>query len=194
MMRLRGHFDRRRLSFLLGNLAACAFLLFAIVLPLNAGFAERDATIAGELTRLARLRAVVAQAARVRAIMADTSAQLHGGELLTGGHENVISADLQTRLKAMTESAGAQARAAAALPLKVSDDIRYIGARIELSGSIQSIRQAVHAIESARPYLFITAATIKGAPTFGGQPPVAEPALQAQLDVFGAIQIDGQHP
>ena len=194
MMRLRGHFDRRRLSFLLGNLAACAFLLFAIVLPLNAGFAERDATIAGELTRLARLRAVVAQAARVRAIMADTSAQLHGGELLTGGHENVISADLQTRLKAMTEAAGAHARAAAALPLKVSDDIRYIGARIELSGPIQSVRHAVYGIESARPYLFITAATIKGPPTIGGQAPAGEPTLQVQLDVFGAIQIDGQHP
>jgi hypothetical protein len=180
--------------FLAGNLAACVVIIAAVLTPMQGVFAERDAYIAGELTRLARFSAVAGQAANAQAILSDTTAQMRGGEFLAGSNENVISADLQTRLKAMTEAAGAHARAVQALPAKVSDEIRFSGSRIEIFGPLQSIRHAVHAIESAKPYLFIAGATIKGAPAMSGQGPAGEPTIQAQLDVYGAIQLDGQQP
>ncbi|MFZ8255349.1 GspMb/PilO family protein, partial [Staphylococcus aureus] len=86
--------------------------------------------------------AVVAQAANVQSIVSDTSAQMRGGEFLTGPNENVISADLQTRLKAIVETAGARSRAVQALPLKTIDQIKYSGSRIEIYGPLLSIHRA----------------------------------------------------
>jgi general secretion pathway protein M len=182
---------RHRAFFVLGNLAICVAIVFTLVMPINAFFADRDNRIADQLKTFARLSAIAAQAANVQSIASDTSAQMRGGEFLAGPNESVISADLQTRLKGITEAAGARARAVQALPLKTSDQIRYSGSRIEIFGSLQSIHRAVYAIESAKPYLFITGATIKAPPSASRQD---EPTIQAQLDIFGAIQINGREP
>jgi hypothetical protein len=144
--------------------------------------------------RIARLNAIAAHAANVASIASDTGAQMRGAEFLTGTNENAISADLQTRLKAITEAAGARSRAVQALPIETDDRIRYSGSRIEIVGPLQSIHRAVYGIESAKPYLFITGATIKVMPPTSGQGSSEEPAIQAQLDIFGAIQIDGRGP
>jgi len=194
---MKSFFDtnfRRRTLFVLGNLAIVAVIMAGLVLPIRAFFAERDDRIAGQLRVLARLSAIAAQAVTVRSIISDTSAQMRGGEFLAGSNENVISADLQTRLKAMTEAAGARSRAVQALPLKTSDQIRYSGSRIEIFGPLPSIHRAIYSIESAKPYLFISGATIKVLPAASGQGTPGEPIIQAQLDIFGAIQVDGHNP
>ena len=184
---LNGAHLRRRIFFVLGNLAVCGLIIVGLVLPLNTLFAGRDSYIADQRQMLARLQAIAAQAPNVSAIASDTTAQLQGGEFLAGPNENVISADLQNRLKAIAEGAGARSRATQALPQRAVGQIRYSGSRIEIYGPLQSIQRAVHAIESARPYLFITAASIKASVS---RP--EEPAIQAQLDVFGAMQGKGQ--
>jgi general secretion pathway protein M len=185
---------RRRALFVLGNLAVGAVIVLGLVMPTRGFFADRDDRIAGQLKVLARLSAIAAQATNVQSIVSDTSAHMRGGELLAGTNENVISADLQTRLKAMTEAAGTRSRAVQSLPLRTSDKIKYSGSRIEIFGSLQSIHRAIYAIESAKPYLFITGAAIKVTAPAGGQGIPAEPIIQAQLDIFGAIQLDGHNP
>jgi general secretion pathway protein M len=192
-IRLDSHF-RRQVLFVLGNLAACAVVFGAILAPTYAFFADRDSRIADQQKVLARLSAITAQAANVQSIVSDTGAQMRSGEFLVGPNENVISADLQTRLKAMTETAGARSRAGQALPLRTIDQIKYSGSRIEIIGSLQSIQRAVYAIESAKPYLFITGAAIKMVPPVNRQGVQEEPVVQAQLDIFGAIQINGREP
>jgi general secretion pathway protein M len=114
---------------------------------------------------------------------------MRGGEFLAGPNENVISADLQTRLKAIAVSAGARSRAVQALPLKTNNQIRYSGSRIEIFGSLQSIHRAIYAIESAKPYLFITGAVIKVMPPASRQGVPEEPIIQAQLDIFGEFPV-----
>jgi general secretion pathway protein M len=185
---------RRKALFVLGNLAACAAIMLGMVMPMHEFFAERSGRIAGQLKVLARLNAIATQAANVQSIVSDTSAQMRSGEFLAGANENVISADLQTRLKAMTEAAGARSRAVQALPLKVSDQISYSGSRIEIFGPLQSIHRAIYAIESAKPYLFVTGAAIKLMPPVLGQGTPGEPVIQAQLDIFGAMQMNGRDP
>jgi general secretion pathway protein M len=182
---------RRRILFLLGNLAALATFVSIFVAPVFDVFAERDAKIEQQAKRLSRLTAIASEAARVETVVAQAKTQMQTGEFLTGANENVISAELQTRLKAMTEAVGARSRAIQALPVKMDDQMKSAGARIEIFGSLQSIARAVYAIETAKPYLFISAASLKLAP---GSTPGApqEPVVQAQLDVFGAIQIGGQ--
>jgi general secretion pathway protein M len=182
---------RRRIFFVSGNLAVCGVIIVGLVLPLHAFFAERDAHIADQRQMLARLQAIAAQAQNVSAIVSDTTAQLQGGEFLAGPNENVISADLQNRLKAIAEGAGARSRATQALPQKAIGQIKYSGSRIEIYGPLQSIQRAVYAIESAKPYLFIMGASIKTASPASRPGLSEEPTIQAQLDVFGAMQSRG---
>ena len=182
---------RRQALFVLGNLAACALVASVIVMPIFTFFADRDSRIEQQRRVLARLSAVTAQAANIQSIVSDTKAQMQSGEFLVGPNENVISADLQTKLKTLTETAGARSRSVQALPVKTSEQIKYSGSRIEIFGSLQSILRAVHTIESAKPYLFITGAALKMPPA-AGQGMSQEPVIQAQLDIFGAMQVGSQ--
>jgi general secretion pathway protein M len=182
---------RRRALFVLGNLVICVAIVGFVLLPVYTLFADRESRIEEQRKVLMRLAAVAEQAANVQSIASDTKAQMQGGEFLVGPNENVISADLQTKLKAVAEAGGAKLRAVQALPVKSVDQIRYSGSRIEIFGSLQSIVKAVHAIESLKPYLFITGAALKSPPPL--RPGVSEePVVQAQLDVFGAVQVGGQ--
>ena len=185
---------RRRALFVLGNLAICAVIVGAMVMPTYVFFADRDNRISDKRKVLARLSAIAVQAASVQSIASDTSAQMRGGEFLIGPNENVISADLQTRLKAITEASGARSRAVQALAVKTNDQVRYGGSRIEIFGPLQSIRRAIYAIESAKPYLFITGATIRALPPASRLGVAEEPIIQAQLGIFGAIQVSGREP
>src|SRR6185437_10163170 len=134
------------------------------VVPMIAAFASRDSRIEKQTKLLERLSAIAAQTDRIQSAASVTKTLMQGGEFLTGANENVISADLQTRVRAMTEQAGARSRAVQALPGKTVDQIRYSGARIEILGPLQSITRTVYAIESSKPYLFIAAAALKPLP------------------------------
>src|SRR5262249_5485299 len=153
-----------QLLFVMGNLAFCALIVGVLILPTMAFFADRDERIADQRKVLARLNGIVAQEANIQAIASDTNAQIQSGEFLNGPNENVISADLQTRLKALTEGAGTRSRTVQSLPARSADQLRYAGSRIDVVGSIQSIQRAVYAIETAKPYLFITVAAIRSVP------------------------------
>ncbi|WP_316205384.1 type II secretion system protein GspM [Bradyrhizobium sp. SZCCHNS3004] len=173
--------------FILGNVAILGLVLWGVVLPIDALFKERNARIDDQGRLLARLKAIAAQASSIEVLASETDAQLQSGEFLTGANENVIAADLQTKLKTIVGNAGAQSRAIQSLPGRAVDQIRYSGVRLDLSGPLPAVMRVVHAIESTKPYLFIANATLKsGPPARSGT--AEEPVLQAQLDVYGAVQ------
>ncbi|MGY3449874.1 type II secretion system protein GspM [Bradyrhizobium sp. USDA 4353] len=177
----------RRGLFLVVNLALLALLFWGGVVPIEAMFAERDARIQQQQALLARLSSIAAQASAIEGLASETESQFQNGEFLTGTNENVIGADLQTKLKTIMGNSGAQSRAIQSLPRRVVDQIKYSGARIDFSGPLPAVMRAVHAVESARPYLFITAAVLKSGPALRPGM-VEEPVLQAQLDIYGAVQ------
>jgi general secretion pathway protein M len=192
----REHKGLRAAAFLAGNLAAGLAVALLIVMPARDLFAERDARIAERRTLLARLAAVAAEESRVQAAAREAEHDAAHDEFLIGPNEGVIVADLQTRLKAIAEAAGARLRAVQSLPPKTTDDIRYVGAKLDLYGPVEAIQRALHAVETGRPYLFVGAAVIRGAPPVNAQAPghvaAQAPVLDAQLDIFGAVQIKGR--
>lgn len=194
MIGRRHHVWLRRAMFVAGNFLAIATLVGVVVWPSLSVFGERDAAIAEQRAVLARLRGIIAQEGLVQTIARDTDAQVQGAEFLRGPNDGVISADLQTRLKSIAEGAGARLRSVQALPPASREQIRYIGSRLEISGPIGAIHRAVHAVESAKPYLFVTAGSIKLSPLIGRPGGVAEPVIDAQLDIFGAVPTDGRAP
>jgi len=181
-----------QLLFVLGNLAFVAVVVCTVVLPVSSFFADRDERVSAQSKVLARLRAIAAQEASIEAIASETNAELRSGEFLAGTSDNVVSADLQTRIKALTDGAGTRSRAVQGLPVKNADQVRYAGSRIEIVGSIQSIQRALFAIENAKPYLFITAAAMRNAPTVSRPGIPEEPTISAQLDIYGAMQPVGR--
>jgi hypothetical protein len=185
---------RRRALFVAVNVTFLAVVLLFIALPMHTFFVERDDRIGDKHKVLARLSAIASEEPKLQSVLGDTAAQLRGGEFLTGANDNVISADLQTRLKAMTEAAGARSRAVQALPWRTIDQVRYVGSRIEIFGPLQSVQRVVHAIEDAKPYLFVNGAVIRSQLAPGGQGTSEEPVIQAHLEVFGAVQVQGREP
>jgi hypothetical protein len=173
--------------FVLGNLAVLGLIGWGFMMPIVSLFAERDARIQDQERLLARLNAVAAQASRIEVLASETETQFQSGEFLTGANDNVIAADLQTRLKTILGNAGAQSRAIQSLTGRTVDQIKYSGVRLDFSGPLPAMMRVLHAIESAKPYLFVANASLKSGPALR-QGQVEEPLLQAQLDVYGAIQ------
>lgn len=181
----------RRSAFVGGNFAAALAVGGFLVMPVQAFFAERDARIASQRTLLARFAAIAGQQMRVEAAAREADAQVEAGEFLVGTNEGVIIADLQTRLKGVAEAAGARLRSVQSLPAKTRDEVRYVGARLDLNGPLAAIQRTVHAVEAGMPYLFVDAAVVRVAPAPNAQGPNAtaqEPVIDAQLDIFGAVQ------
>jgi hypothetical protein len=190
-MKFNWHPDERmrRVIFLAAHLAAFVTCLALVILPIGDFFADGDARIAEQRTQLARLESIVSQEAHVRAVAQQHDAEAQQGEFLVASSEGLVNAELQTRLKSFTESAGARVRSAQNLPPKTADQVRYSGSRIEIYGSLQAIRKTIHAIEGAKPYFFVAAADMKLALPTGRPGAVDEPVIQAQLDVFAPMQI-----
>jgi hypothetical protein len=179
----------RGLVFASGNLAAALTLALGVVLPIHDGFVERDAEIAARRATLTRLQAIAAQESAVQTASKAHSA-VEAGDFLPGKNEGVVNADLQTRLKGTIEQVGARQRSVRVLPGQAVDQVRYIGSRIEIYGSLPAIHRAIHAIEGAKPHLFVTGAVLKSVPQPTRPGVTEEPVVEAQLDVFGAIRIE----
>ena len=90
----------------------------------------------------------------------------------------------------MAEGAGAHIRSVQGLPAKSTGQIRYIGARIDLYGALGAIHRTIYAVESGKPYLFVTNASIRLSPSINAQTAQTEPVIDAQLEVFGAMRME----
>ena len=164
----------RRAVFLGLNLAACLAVLFLIIHPIRAVFAEQDAQIAMLSEMLARMNAIARRKSDVEALARQVDAEGNLGEFLAGANEGVANAALQARLKSVAEAAGARVRSVQGLPAKNNGEVRYIGARIDLYGPLGAVHKAVYAVESGKPYLFVSGASIRLSPSVSAQAAASE--------------------
>jgi general secretion pathway protein M len=181
----------RRATFVAAHVAIMLAACWLWVIPLWDVFADRDARIAEQQALLGRLEGVAAREGAVQDLVRDAAADIDSGEFLTGANDGVVGADLQTRLKAITEAGGAKLQSVQSLPATHNGAIKYVGARIELIGTLAAIQRAIHAVESAKPYLFVTAATLKSSSAIGRPNVAEEPVVDAQIEVFGALRAEG---
>jgi general secretion pathway protein M len=182
----------RRGLFALVNVTALGGFLCVFFWPIQAFFADRDAQISQQRAILVRLNAIAAQRTAVTDLAAQ-SASNGSAEFLQGGNDGVAAANLQTLVKGMVESTGARLRSVRTLPTKPQDDMKFIGVQLEITGTIQAIYQAVRTIETAKPFLFIEDALLRPTQRVAMAPPgmSAEPTIDAQLDIVGAMQVEG---
>jgi len=178
--------------FALVNAAALSGLLCLFAWPIQALFADRDDQISQQRAVLVRLNAIAAQRATVAGLAAQ-SASDGSAEFLQGGNDGVAAANLQTMVKGMAEPTGARLRSVRTIPTRLQEDMKFIGVHLEITGTIQAVYQTVRTIETAKPFLFIESALLRPTQRVAMTPPgvSAEPTIDAQLDIVGAMQIGG---
>jgi hypothetical protein len=194
---LRDSIWPRRLVFAVAHLAMGFATFNFFLLPIHGFFASRDSEIINQRKLLARLNAIANEESAVRELARQIEADNDSAEFLRGINEGVISADLQTQLKALVQASNARLRSVRALSPRTDDEVKFIGAQIDVSGTHRAIFETINAIETAKPYLFVVGATLKPTSQMTMQPANGriseEPPIDAQLDIIAGVQIQALH-
>ena len=175
----------RRAAFVAGNLLITLAIAAFVVVPIRTALVEGDIEIARQTEILARFKAMAQHRADAPA---SGPAVLTTDLFQSGPNEGVAAANLQARLKAMSEAAGARVRSVQGLPARNEGTLRTIGAKLEIFGPLQAVHRAVQAVETAKPFLFVTGSNLKLSPMANRPGNTPEPVIEAQLDIVGAFK------
>lgn len=183
------------LALLIGALVLAYFLLVHpwFTVPLRA----TDARIADLQARDARVRALLQQEPEIRQRLAQLDAQgLGGAGFLNEPTAELATAGLIQRLESVVESASAASRGCAILnraPLTAEPPpgrYRRVGVEVRLRCGNTETLAVLHALESARPYLFVDAVNIT-AQRFFAIPGAAQPqegGLDVSFNLYGYLR------
>lgn len=174
---------RRAIFFGANALIALVAYLLAIE-PLRAFLGDRADAIAERRGTLAGYEAIASQEATVKDYARQVEESNARGELLTGESEGVVNANLQARLKALAEEAGAQVMSLQALPAKVVNGESLVGARLDVTGPLPALHKLAKSLEADPPLLLVLTAAVRKTAVWAGQN-ATDQSLEAQFDVFG---------
>lgn len=180
---------QRRLLFISLNALAMCALYFLVVLPIGQVLHDRDGEIATRSEALQRWRRIAAREPELKKVVDRSAAER--SEFWAATNEGAANAELQARLKGLVEGAGTRIRSVQATPTRRRDGITYLGVRLDLFGEIAAVQRAIYAIETNKPFLFVTASLLKL-----GQPPSTpgrsvEPPIDAQLEISAPLEVGG---
>jgi general secretion pathway protein M len=164
--------------------AALALLLLAVAMPIAQRFQDLAQAVEDQRLQRDQYGAVAAQAANLRTLEQQRQAELALGEFLPGDSELAVQANLQTTLTGLAQASGVRIRSARKLPERERAAFRLVGMGLNLTTDIANVQKVLHAIETARPYLFVEALDIS--PLGGANPPPGQRMLEVRLDVFAA--------
>jgi general secretion pathway protein M len=175
----------RRYAFVAGNLVALVLILFATAAPLRRYILDRADNLAQRRAILARYDGVVARAGAVEDYARSVAESNARGELIEGGAEGIVSANLQAHLRRLADGAGVTVRSLQTLPAKTLRGATLVGARVEVSGSMEAVHGLARAFDSDAPLLLVTAASLRGQMALWGEMSGSEHVVEAQFDVYG---------
>jgi general secretion pathway protein M len=163
--------------FLAFNAFALLFVLLFVCAPVLSHFVSRSDGISESAAQLAHFQNIIRSA---KTLTKNTS---HAGDpFLPGSEERVVSADLQASLKAIATTAGLRILAIRGLQGSRSQQLQMVAASVEVEGSLPAVRKMVLAVENQKPFLFVTAASLRS--VVDGE----DGNIRAELKVNGAIR------
>ncbi|MER8647895.1 type II secretion system protein GspM [Mesorhizobium sp. M0586] len=175
---------RRLIALALAVVAAClcAWLVFAAfdsVASARAGIEEKRALL-GQLQNVAAL---------AKRLDSDASPEATASpEFLTGESEAVIRGGLQKRLNAIAAANGVSVLSAGNAPVLSEGGVDFIGLRVNLAGPLEGIHNAVLALETSLPVLFIREATLRTTDVSPAAGRAGDPELSAEILFYGPLQ------
>lgn len=182
----------RRGIFVGANLLALVIFYFLFIEPVRRIIADGAEAVAERRQTLARYEAVVSHEEQIQDYARQVANINASGELIEGDSEGVINANLQARLKSIAEASRVTVKSIQMLPEKEFRGVTLVGARIQATGSYESIHELARAIEGAPPLLIITTAALRVLdPFWGGGGNQAEQNIDVEFDVFGGAPLRG---
>jgi hypothetical protein len=175
---------RRLIALALAAVAAClcAWLVFAAFNSV----ASARARIEEKRALLGQLQNVAALAKRLDSDASPVAAATP--EFLTGESEAIIRGGLQTRLNAIAAANGVSVLSAGNAPVLSEGGVDFIGLRVNLSGPLEGIHNAVLALETSLPVLFIREATLRTTDVSPAAGRTGDPELFAEILFYGPLQ------
>jgi len=95
---------------------------------------------------------------------------------------------LQTRLNAIAAANGVSVLSAGNAPMLSEAGVDFIGLRANLSGPLEGIHNAILAIETSLPVLFIREATLRTTNVGPAAGRTGDPELFAEILFYGPLQ------
>ncbi|MER8963827.1 type II secretion system protein GspM [Mesorhizobium sp. M0701] len=177
---------RRLIALTIAAAAACVaswvvFMAFDSVASAKAGVEEKR-------EMLGQLQAVAALAKHLDSAAASDPAAATNSEFLTGESEAVIRGGLQTRLNAIAATNGVIVLSAGNAPALTEAGVNFIGLRASFSGPLEGVHNAILAIETSLPVLFIREATLRTTNVGPAAGRTADPELFAEILFYGPLQ------
>ena len=111
---------------------------------------------------------------------------------LAARNPGIIDANLQARLKMLSEQSSVTVTSIQMLPPKTIHGATLVGARLDVSATSVPLHALARALEQDTPLLLVMAATLRGQAGFWGRPAEAagttDTTIEAQFDVYaGAL-------
>ncbi|MER8409361.1 type II secretion system protein GspM [Mesorhizobium sp. M1307] len=163
------------------------FMAFDSISSAKAGIEEKR-------EMLGQLQAVAALAKRLDSAAALDPAAATNSEFLTGESEAVIRGGLQTKLNAIAASNGVTVLSAGNAPALSEAGVDFIGLRANFSGPLEGVHNAILAIETSLPVLFIREATLRANDIGPAAGRTGDPELSAEVVFYGALQTKATPP
>lgn len=173
---------------LLAGVAAAVFLL--AVAPTLEAYGRTEADVREAVRLLQRYQRVASTRPAVEAQLAELEVrQAESGVYLSGATDALAAAELQDRVKAIIQASGGALTSTQALPVKTEGTLRRVSVRVQFTGTIETLHQAVYDLETYKPYLMIDNIDVRNRQRRRrANQPEPEARLTIRLDLYGYLR------
>jgi hypothetical protein len=169
------------------NIGVLTIIFLLFIQPIALFFSDQADRLIQARATLSKYRTIADREEYVRAAATRASDATGSAAFVQGASDGAASANLQARLKAIADQAGARVQSVRALEPANEGRLRYLKAHLELVGSVAAVYATLRAIEGREPYLFVGQALLRMPVAAPGTLPTQEPSIEAQLDVYGPV-------
>jgi hypothetical protein len=157
----------------------------AAITNLTVAYTQTIRAVEDQRKVLGRLQFMISAAGNAQGASSDID--LYQDWFMTGNGPAHLTANLQTRVKAVAESVGAEVMEVREIKPRILDGITYLGIASTVSGSMEAIHEALVAIETEKPLLFIETAQFTSG-QYHDRAPSEGTILTMELVIFTALQ------
>ena len=173
---------------LLAGVAAAVFLL--VVAPTLEAYGRTESDVRETVQLLERYLRVASTRPAVEAQLAELEVrQAESGVYLSGATDALAAAELQDRVNAIIRASGGALTSTQALPVKTEGALRRVSVRVQFTGTIEALHQAVYDLEVYKPYLMIDNIDVRNRQRRRrADQPEPEARLTIRLDLYGYLR------
>jgi general secretion pathway protein M len=171
---------------LLAGVLGC--LAFAVVFPAWSALSENEAALKEAMESRGKLKWLVQSSPASAEKNSAQLTEIGSKSFLAGTEDNLILADLQTKIRSIVLAKSAELLSARSLPQRDLEQQAYLGLRLQFRGEMKNIQEILHAIEFGSPFLEVSRLAMRVDERRGAIETEnnTTPPIVAEIDVYGA--------